>query len=486
MANERTQEQPSALQRMEEQLAQLAGLQEDLVGAFQSALKGDTDALAKINGDKVSGFVDGIVNEYGLRGKIGAHLEKGLGMAGKELAVPSGMLQDSADTAAAMGFGNTHATPEDRSVNEEIEPAKKEDRRSSKLRNFTQNAIVAASLGAAAVGLMSRKSDDADNPNKPAAAAAMGMLGVRRKEGEKGERCGFTLIELLVVITVIAVLIALILPAVQQARQAARRTQDRSQLKQLAQATIDYHDTHGHYPISSYPGEDAAGNQVPHSIFIDLGPHMGLPTTAYDQSQFFFSNPQNIEIGNSLDKLTALHSIDAQASYIGGITPYRPAPNDEYAAAEIHSFTPTTTQAPISDNEGHSAIIRYDRYKASGVTPPQPTKKKIRDIISGTSNAAMIAPGSQQIKPTLGRDNDKQVHAGNVAYQRVTGHGGPTKIGDYGINDPKGHGVGTEPGAGSPVAHHDGHVETVSENVDKKVWLQRLSIRPLRDDELTP
>ena len=59
---------------------------------------------------------------------------------------------------------------------------------------------------------------------------------------------GFTLVELLVVIAIIGILVALLLPAIQAAREAARRSQCTNNLKNLAVAAQNYHDTWNAFP----------------------------------------------------------------------------------------------------------------------------------------------------------------------------------------------------------------------------------------------
>lgn len=73
---------------------------------------------------------------------------------------------------------------------------------------------------------------------------------------------GFTLVELVIVIAVIGILVTMLFPALQTMRQTCRHTKCSVNLRQVAQATIDYETSHQHYPR----GDDGRGG----SFFISL------------------------------------------------------------------------------------------------------------------------------------------------------------------------------------------------------------------------
>jgi prepilin-type N-terminal cleavage/methylation domain-containing protein len=100
-------------------------------------------------------------------------------------------------------------------------------------------------------------------------------------------RKGFTLIELLVVISIIAILAGLLLPTITSAREKARMTENKNNLKRIAEALVAYEVDFGAFPAptdaSDYDVTDADG--VTALVF-------ELLASTQDLSFKLFNNPQ--------------------------------------------------------------------------------------------------------------------------------------------------------------------------------------------------
>lgn len=210
---------------------------------------------------------------------------------------------------------------------------------------------------------------------------------------------GFTLIELLVVIAIIAILIALLLPAVQQAREAARRTQCKNNLKQLALALHNYHDSAGMLPGASYCGGTGTSTIAHCHTWIEMTLPYFEQSALYNKIDFNVANHQGVNpallngwIFNALmcpsDPDSGLYPNSREASYT-------PGTGDSLGASYVPSAGPLHMNiCPVAAQTPNTNCLSTGGARqgvdAPGMFNGGYKSYRLRDCTDGTSNTFLV------------------------------------------------------------------------------------------------
>jgi prepilin-type N-terminal cleavage/methylation domain-containing protein len=210
------------------------------------------------------------------------------------------------------------------------------------------------------------------------------MIELRRP---REARTAFTLIELLVVIAIIGVLIGMLLPAVQKVREAAARTQSANNMKQIALAILNYHDTYNSLPATAgaagYGGTQGLNsgrlnNCANAGFFFHLFPFL-------EQDNLYKSSYSQVVMGSTNGQPIIVPMYNACGIYggsgvIGGPVKVLIDPGDP----SLSLPTSTYFSAPPAPN---SYAVNGAPFPYDAVSP----SKSILSVTDGTSNTIFFA-----------------------------------------------------------------------------------------------
>jgi prepilin-type N-terminal cleavage/methylation domain-containing protein len=264
---------------------------------------------------------------------------------------------------------------------------------------------------------------------------------------------GFTLVELLVVIAVIGVLVALLLPAVQAAREAARRSSCQNNLKQIALACHNYHDTTGKLPPAA-----TATNLAGSSGFAAILPFVEQ-SNLYSLYDFSKGNSDRVNLACVSQRISSFicpSCVFARAVPIAGCDANNRAPGtyafstgslDPWGAnngAIATAATPQTNFASILDGTSNTFMLGESHWNFKdylwGSAPPTPCSGEVRGGFTYWSSPYPLATAFT----TRGPFNPKSMA------------GDSTRLSNFRSNHP---GIVN-------LANVDGSVRTVGETID--------------------
>ncbi|MBI1246649.1 DUF1559 domain-containing protein [bacterium] len=242
-------------------------------------------------------------------------------------------------------------------------------------------------------------------------------------------RRGFTLVELLVVIAIIGVLIALLLPAVQQAREAARRMSCTNNLKQLALAVHNYHDTFDCFPTGAIGYKNSGGNQdANYSAWtLHLMPFIEMNNLYQAIEPGRTRLDQAATVGSGVNGTTGRVLIDMMRQPIAALNcPSDPGEKILVPVEGTVGLLSTTSGSPVNDPSincakgNYAGVASSIRYGAdwwgpvtAGAGPNAfngvfgiESKVAFAQVVDGTSNTLMIGERASLVKEPAGYDSD--------------------------------------------------------------------------------
>jgi prepilin-type N-terminal cleavage/methylation domain-containing protein/prepilin-type processing-associated H-X9-DG protein len=291
---------------------------------------------------------------------------------------------------------------------------------------------------------------------------------------------GFTLVELLVVIAIIGILVGLLLPAVQTARESSRRAQCISQLKQIALALDLYHTALKSYPpgrlgCDCYTGDvcsgDTSAKKSGTSGFVLILPFI-------EQEGLY----QGLRIGIKGSVYpasgTGCPNDSTMTGWDTGLAPLLKTQLPVYTCPSHPTLRKNvapaySTVALVHGSNGPTYGIDEDKVKLNNNGPFVYKKaKRSHDITDGLSNTIFV--GETRDSMTANGLNQWLTGGRHTASLRSTDNPLNTKEGKgvtvnlYGLK------VNGAFGSYHPntanFAYGDGHVSTLSDNIDRIVY----------------